>query len=144
MVLRYFLYSNRTEHIWGIAHNRARCSHSTWQHMQKTQRELHLSTVTTSAEDATFFVRLWTLLENDPDHRKRSRARGAESSHVYPSFELWENAERCFCFHCPDPFLAALVFIIPGWTQTDRHCQRLTQYVDLKFLHIIVSAILKS
>lgn len=51
---------------------------------------------------------------------------------------------RCFCFHRPDPFSAKLVFIIPGWAQTGRRCQRLTQNVDFKFLHIILSAIMKS
>lgn len=62
------------------------------------------------------FVRLGTLFENDPDHRKRDRA-GSESSHLYPSSELWDDAERCFCFRRPDPFSAKLVFIIPGWAR---------------------------
>lgn len=89
------------------------------------------------------FVRLGTLFENDPNHRKRDRA-GSESSHLYTSFELWDDAERCFCFRRPDLFSAKLVFIIPGWAQTGRRCQWLTQNVDFKFLHIFLSAIMKS
>lgn len=75
--------------------------------------------------ECCLLVRLQTLLENDLDHRNRSRARGSESSRLYLSFELWEDTELCFCFRFPDPFSGALAFIIPGWAQTGRGCQGL-------------------
>lgn len=138
LLLRYFSYSNRTEHIRAIAHKRARWSCSTWHHMWKIQKESHLSTATPSAENAFCQARnsFW----------KRSQSQEKRQSRFWKQsfISVFWTLRRCFCFRHPDPFSAKLVFIIPGWAQTGRRCQRLTQSVDFKFLHIILSAIMKS